>query len=67
MLRREYVISLLALAIIAVVANEAALILCGPAPSIYNNVLTFMGPLRVDPRSFAVTSAEALASLFCRL
>jgi hypothetical protein len=60
---RDLAIRLIALSVLAIVAFEAATVLCGSTPSIYNNILTFMGPLRVDPRSFLETTGEAIASI----
>ncbi|MBA2368276.1 MAG: hypothetical protein H0V82_04545 [Candidatus Protochlamydia sp.] len=43
---------LVAFAAIGIVGSELARLLGGAPPAIYNNVLAFMGPVRIDPRSY---------------
>jgi hypothetical protein len=47
-LARNFVITTL----VAIATTELARVLAGPAPSWYNNVLAFMGPIRLDSSSY---------------
>jgi len=43
---RDLVLKAVAFSALAVLSFELASFLCGPAPTIYNNFLTFIGPVR---------------------
>lgn len=52
-------------AAVGIVGSEFVRVLGGPAPAIYNNVLTLIGCVRIDSRSY-VTAVNELLSIYRR-
>lgn len=59
---KDLVVRTLAFAVLGIVGSEVIRVLGGTAPGIYNNVLTFMGPLRIDTRPYLVCVREMLSA-----
>jgi hypothetical protein len=54
---------IVAFSAIGIVGSELARLLGGAPPSIYNNVLAFMGPVRIDPNSYLTGMQCALKGM----
>lgn len=60
---KELVIKAIAFAALGVAATEFVNIIGGQAPAIYNNVLTFLGPIRIDNASYFTNIRPFLAAV----
>jgi hypothetical protein len=49
---KKLIVRLIAFAAFSIIATELARLIAGPTPPIYNKVLTFLGPLRLDGGSW---------------
>jgi len=59
---KQLLIQAVAFCAIGIVGGEFARILGGQTPSIYNTVLSFIGPLRISSDSYVTTCQNAFAS-----
>ncbi len=54
------VVSTVAFAALGIVGSEFVRVSSGTAPSIYNNILTFLGPLRIDNTPYLTAIGQLL-------
>lgn len=56
----ELLVRTVAFAALGIVASEITRVLGGTAPGVYNSVLSFLGPIRIDTRPYLTCVREVL-------